>query len=255
MAIIEHSQDSLVYFKKSSIMRRKIVLLITMASLAMALQAAVADTPLLHFGLNSHDDWVYNRATVILDNTSISESKITLFTSLSGDKYTLLSPTFDTQGCDSLKVEIRWRCGENSNFNPSKVAPRIELIDNQQNVAAAIDVPVEPVAVQQTLVATFLVPKMEGAALLFSAPKALEQDGNFPAVKDVKVWAVTAGTTVVPVLGDVTGDGNVDVSDVNMIINVMLGKVSATDSADVDHSGTVDVVDVNMVINIMLGKQ
>ena len=91
--------------------------------------------------------------------------------------------------------------------------------------------------------------------MLFSAPKALEQDGNFPAVKDVKVWAVTAGTTVVPVLGDVTGDGNVDVSDVNMIINVMLGKVSATGSADVDHSGTVDVVDVNMVINIMLGKQ
>ena len=64
------------------------------------------------------------------------------------------------------------------------------------------------------------------------------------------------------VTGDVNGDGTVDISDVNAVINVMLGK-SLTPSpspggegspADINGDGTVDIADVNMVINIMLGK-
>ena len=51
---------------------------------------------------------------------------------------------------------------------------------------------------------------------------------------------------------DVTGDGKVDVSDVNEVINVVLGKSTA--SADVTGDGKVDISDVNAVINVMLGK-
>ena len=54
------------------------------------------------------------------------------------------------------------------------------------------------------------------------------------------------------VLGDVTGDGSVDVADINAIINVMLGK-DVIPLADVNDDGAVDISDVNMVINIMLG--
>ena len=58
--------------------------------------------------------------------------------------------------------------------------------------------------------------------------------------------------------GDVNGDGKVDVSDVNIIINIMLGKDdgSAYDGRQYLTEGdtTVDVSDVNVVINIMLGK-
>ena len=63
------------------------------------------------------------------------------------------------------------------------------------------------------------------------------------------------GTTYT--VGDVNGDGNVDVSDVNIIINIMLGKDdgSAYDGRQfVTDDTTVDVSDVNLVINIMLGK-
>jgi len=56
------------------------------------------------------------------------------------------------------------------------------------------------------------------------------------------------------VTGDVTGDGQVDIADVNAVINVMLGKAAPTNAADVTGDGQVDIADVNSVINLMLGK-
>ncbi len=56
------------------------------------------------------------------------------------------------------------------------------------------------------------------------------------------------------VTGDINGDGIVDITDVNMVINMVLGKLEKTSAADVDGSGDVDITDVNTVINIMLGK-
>ena len=57
------------------------------------------------------------------------------------------------------------------------------------------------------------------------------------------------------ITGDVTGDGQVDIADVNAIINMMLGKADKTAAADATGDGAVDIADVNAVINIMLGKQ
>ncbi len=57
-----------------------------------------------------------------------------------------------------------------------------------------------------------------------------------------------------PTPGDVTGNGNVDIADVNAVINIMLGKAAPTASGDVTGDGSVDIADVNAVINIMLGK-
>lgn len=54
--------------------------------------------------------------------------------------------------------------------------------------------------------------------------------------------------------GDVNGDGTVDIADVNVVINAMLGKEENA-CADVNADGTVDIADVNAVINFMLGKQ
>ena len=56
------------------------------------------------------------------------------------------------------------------------------------------------------------------------------------------------------VWGDVTGDDNVDISDINTVINIMLGK-SDQDNADVTGDGVVDIADVNAIINAMLGKE
>ena len=59
------------------------------------------------------------------------------------------------------------------------------------------------------------------------------------------------------VVGDVNADGKVDIADVNAVINVMLGKLLASDfpgNADVTGDGKVDIADVNTAINLMLGK-
>ena len=55
-------------------------------------------------------------------------------------------------------------------------------------------------------------------------------------------------------MGDVNGDGKVDVSDVNIVINIILGNDASTPTADVDNNNKVDVADINIIVNIILGK-
>ena len=55
-------------------------------------------------------------------------------------------------------------------------------------------------------------------------------------------------------VGDVNGDGRVNVSDVSALINMILG-LTPMDSnlADVNGDGRVNVSDVSALINIILG--
>ncbi len=229
---------------------KKLHLFIVMMLSAFALQTVAADTPLLQFDLNHFDGWTYHRHDVVLDHDLIAYNKVTLFTAASGEQYTLESPEFSSQGIDSLKVLISYILDEE--FNPTKVAPRIEVLDIEGNVLRVVDIPVQPAVIIQNLETMIDVAGLPDATLLFSAPKAKEAEGVFPAVKAIKVWAVsTGGTPHVP--GDVNGDGIVDVSDVNIVINVMLGKESNT-LADLTGDGKTDISDVNTVINLMLGK-
>ena len=56
---------------------------------------------------------------------------------------------------------------------------------------------------------------------------------------------------------DVNADGTVDVADVNLVINIMLGKATGDETqldGDVTGDGIIDVADVNAIITAMLGK-
>ena len=58
-------------------------------------------------------------------------------------------------------------------------------------------------------------------------------------------------------VGDINLDGIVDISDINLMINIILGKpftIWPESKPDLDDNGTVDVTDINKVINILLGK-
>ena len=70
-----------------------------------------------------------------------------------------------------------------------------------------------------------------------------------PAEGGVQLNAIIAGN----VTGDLNHDGKVDIADVNIAINAMLGIDTQVD-ADLTGDGAVDIADVNAIINILLGK-
>ena len=66
------------------------------------------------------------------------------------------------------------------------------------------------------------------------------------------VMAAAFGVTASAMTGDVNGDGTVNITDVNQVINCILSG-NPTPAADVNSDGVVNVSDVNQVINIILG--
>ncbi|MBR5726678.1 MAG: leucine-rich repeat protein [Muribaculaceae bacterium] len=54
--------------------------------------------------------------------------------------------------------------------------------------------------------------------------------------------------------GDVTGDGEVNIADVNAVIAVILGG-NSNPAADVNGDGEVNIADINAIVNIILGGQ
>ena len=57
------------------------------------------------------------------------------------------------------------------------------------------------------------------------------------------------------VVGDLDGNGVVDIDDLNIIINIMLGKAERIPGSDINADSNVDVDDMNIILNTMLGKQ
>ena len=57
------------------------------------------------------------------------------------------------------------------------------------------------------------------------------------------------------VMGDVNGDGEVNIADVNNIIDVILGSGAQADSpADVNGDGEVNIADINTIIDLILNS-
>ena len=64
------------------------------------------------------------------------------------------------------------------------------------------------------------------------------------------------GTKPAGIAGDVNNDGSVDIKDLNIVINIVLGQDDASKydgRADVNKDSKVDIVDVNAIINTILG--
>ena len=55
-----------------------------------------------------------------------------------------------------------------------------------------------------------------------------------------------------PLMGDVNGDGEVNISDVNSLIDIVLSGSTENDAADVNNDGEINISDVNALIDIIL---
>lgn len=60
------------------------------------------------------------------------------------------------------------------------------------------------------------------------------------------------GNVIEPIVGDVNGDGEVNIADVNAVINMILD--SPAENGDVNGDGEVNIADVNAIIDIILNS-
>ncbi|MDO4512028.1 MAG: dockerin type I repeat-containing protein [Bacteroidales bacterium] len=73
------------------------------------------------------------------------------------------------------------------------------------------------------------------------------------ALADVACMYFTDSPTPAPTKGDVNHDGEVNVSDVTLLVSMILGEVPTdASSADITGDGNIDVSDVTALINIIL---
>lgn len=107
-----------------------------------------------------------------------------------------------------------------------------------------------------------LTDKSNPAAKLYNA----NTDGTFLMHKPITSITKNADGTISFVFmagcspserGDINGDGQVDVGDVNDLINIVLGRIDASTFAngcdpDLKSDGTIDVADVNELLGIIL---
>jgi len=74
--------------------------------------------------------------------------------------------------------------------------------------------------------------------------------GNAEATSTFTVRATAVDQDI---KGDINGDGEVNIADVNAVINVILGDESSTIDGDVNGDGEVNIADVNNIIAVILG--
>ena len=85
--------------------------------------------------------------------------------------------------------------------------------------------------------------------------KLLLSDGGMTGSVGVEIKARCVEKPMDEIIGDLNGDGVVDVADVNICINIILELTQDEELenlADINYDGVVDVSDVNMLINIIL---
>lgn len=110
---------------------------------------------------------------------------------------------------------------------------------------------------------TVYVPKGEKQNYIDKFCQPFDADDEYPITWEQNVLRIIneqgrlleeGETPPVGKRGDLNGDNIVDVSDVNLMIDMVLGKWNPIPAADLNNSGLVDVSDVNLLIDIVLGK-
>ena len=216
-----------------------------LAAMVMAL-AASAQVP--QFSSEDFAGWTYTNPAIPLNQSTILNNRIVLYTTSTGLQLTLTSPDFSCFGGQVINMRVTWITDQwkDSGFDVNKVALTASLLD--ANGVAVDSVTMIPVNVSRTnyLNLSITVPRgMTSAALRFASWKA--NVNNCGAVREIAITSVLKG--------DVNLDGEVTIADINAIIQVILGGQVSDDlrgRADVNEDGEVTVADINSVIDLIV---
>ena len=216
-----------------------------LAALVMAL-AASAQVP--QFSSEDFAGWIYTNPAIPLNQSTILNNRIVLYTTTTGLQLTLSSPVFSCFGGQVINMRVTWITDQwkDSGFDVNKVALTAALLD--ANGVTVDSVTTIPVNVSRTnyLNMSLTVPRgMTSAALRFASWKA--NVNNCGAVREIAITSVLKG--------DVNLDGEVTIADINAIIQVILGGQVSDDlrqRADVNEDKEVTVADINSVIDLIV---
>ena len=101
-------------------------------------------------------------------------------------------------------------------------------------------------------------PVADGECVVTLAIEIFTKMGFFPPTYIHKADGPTItlrfvkGNVIEPIVGDVNGDGEVNIADVNAVINMILD--TPAENGDVNGDGEVNIADVNAIIDIILNS-
>ena len=209
--------------------------------------AWAADELLAEFSPSKFDGWTYvNQGDIDLNNTNIARGRITLLTTEQGNLTSLTSPQVTCSGADMLRIEVLY-ASDNDTYIADRLTLHIELVAPNGNIYKQSDVRAKAQMLEQTLTAVMAVNRNMTPRIRFTAPRADKE--NCAAVKRVRIYGIKRPS------GDINGDGDIDVTDVSLLIDAVLGKTElALELADINGDKMLDVTDVSALIDIVLGK-
>ena len=230
---------------------KRLLLLSLVACAGMAMTTA---QELPQFSGSNFDGWEYNNPGIALTASNIAGGKVVLYVASSGLTLKLVSPEFSCQGMDSISSTVTWytkNC-HNSAFDISRTALTLAIDDVDGHPLDSVTV--TPTAVNVSthqLVFSLPVPaNFTAARLRFVAWNANVVSSG--AIRQATFTAVTSSGPVV-LAGDVDGDGQVSISDVTALIDMLLNaSADVTSTADVDGDGAVSISDVTALIDLLL---
>lgn len=194
--------------------------------------------------------WTYiNAGDIELNQTNIARNRITLLTTEQGNATELVSPAVNCLRADMLKVEVLYEAFS-TDYITDRLTLNIEAVNADGSTLSQASVAAKAGMLEQTLTVTIGVNRNANPTLHFTAPRA-DKD-NCAAVRRIRIYGLQRKD------GDLNSDGNVDVSDVSLLIDVVLGKpVTLAEDTDTDlnNDGNTDVSDVSLLIDYILGIQ
>ena len=219
-------------------------LVITLLATLTSLLALTQQLP--RFTYNDFEGWTYNNPNVELSTDNITYFKVRLYVNSEGLVLALSSPDFSCQGIDSIRADVKWK-------SSSMAVALTMALDDQQGTPldSTTCYPTSSTSNVQSLSFSLPVPAGVTTAHVRFVSWEANKD-NCGAVREVVLTAITSGAhETIP--GDVTGDGNVNVSDVAALISLLLtDNTEGNPAADVDGDSHVSIGDVAVLIQMLL---